>query len=98
MDMHGDSSSMHNYHEGLIAGVITGCVVAVLLLIGILLWVWYRSRKKRGKEFTLLQWYGAHYGRQRSGRGVSDRGHKRNRRRGEKNSELFGSFFFLLRG
>ena len=99
MDMHGDSS-MHNYHERLIAGVITGSVIALLLLVGILLWVWYRSRKKRGKGFTLLEWYGARYGRQRNahshghghgcgrGCGVSSGRVKSRRIRGEKNREL----------
>lgn len=64
MDMHGGSSEdMHSYHKSLIAGVITGCVVAVLLLVGIILCMWYRSRKKHGKKITLRQWCGACCGR-----------------------------------
>lgn len=64
MDMHDmNGSSMQKYHDSLIAGVITGCVVAVLLLVGIILCMWYRSRKKTGKKFTLLQWCGSCCGR-----------------------------------
>lgn len=55
------ASSDSSVHGGLIGGVVAGSVAAFLLVVGIILLVCYRSRKKRGKGFTLLGWYQPQY-------------------------------------
>ncbi|EAW09370.1 uncharacterized protein ACLA_035730 [Aspergillus clavatus NRRL 1] len=42
-------------HGALIGGVVGG-ILALLLLIALILLMVYRSRRKRGKQFTLLRW------------------------------------------
>ena len=60
-----NASGDSGVHGGLIEGVVAGSVAAFLLVVGIILLVCYRSRKKHGKDFTLLGWYRPQYIRSR---------------------------------